>query len=217
MPENRLPVAALTCCLLLATTACGADDGGDRPDRAERTVEPTEVADLHAEPALTLDCLHVIDERPAPTGALTVFLGDVALETGRRLQPAEVDGSEPPHPLFAKSGLMVRAGARVDIEVLPAPGNGASIVWGNGRPAAGSVRVPGCPARSAEQPWLAFAGGYHVDRPGCVTLIVRSHGLRTKVHVPVGADCRTEGSSDRLETRPPPLGARPAKPVVPSV
>ena len=229
MPEKRVRAAAALTCLLLTATACGADgdgDGDDKPGRAQgsRAAEPTEVADSRPEPALTVECLHAIGEQPAPTSATTVFLGDVALETGRRLRPDKAGGNDSPHPLFAKSGLMVRNGAVVDIEVVPAPGNGTSIGWGNGRPSAGAVRVPGCTTGPTETSWVTFPGGYHVDRPGCVTLIVRSRGLQTKVHVPVGADCRVEhsadptrGSSDRLETRPPPLGSRPAKPLVPSV
>ncbi|MYS79059.1 hypothetical protein [Embleya scabrispora] len=226
MPEKRVRAAALTC-LLLTAAACSADgDGSDEPGmgRGSRTTEPTEIADIRPEPALTVDCLHAIGEQPAPTSSTTVFLGDVALETGRRLQAARAGGAEYPHPLFAKSGLMVRDGAVVDIEVVPAPGNGTSIGWGNGHPSAGAVRVPGCTTGSAETSWVTFSGGYYVDRPGCVTLVVRSRGSQTKVHVPVGADCRVEhsadptrGSSDRLETRPPPLGSRPAKPLVPSV
>ncbi|MFF7248864.1 hypothetical protein ACFZBU_33715 [Embleya sp. NPDC008237] len=188
MPEKRVPVAAALTCLLIAATACGA--GHDEPDRIEgnRTAEPTQVADIRPEPAVTVDCLHTIGTYPAPTSASTVFLGDVALETGRRLRTAEA-GTGDQHPLFAKAGLMVRNGAAVDIEVLPAAGNGTSIGWGNGLPSASSVRVPGCTTGSTEDSWAAFPGGYHVDRPGCVTLVVRSRGLQTKVHIPVGADC----------------------------
>ncbi|MET7304448.1 hypothetical protein [Embleya sp. NPDC005575] len=193
MPGKRVRVAAALTCLLLAAAACDADDAdnGDRPGTAEgnHTAEPTGVADIRPEPALTVDCLHVIGEQPAPTSTTTVFLGDVALETGRRLQTAKAGGTEYPHPLFAKSGLLVRDGAVVDIEVVPAPGNGTSIGWGNGRLPARSVRVPGCTSGSTETSWMAFPGGYYVDRPGCVTLVVRSRGLQTKVHVPVGADC----------------------------
>ncbi|MFJ8743880.1 hypothetical protein ACIRL2_31450 [Embleya sp. NPDC127516] len=195
MPEYRLRVATVLTCLLLTATGCGSDgddgpdDRADGPARVDRAPEPTEVADVRPEPTLTINCLHTIGERPEPTSDSTVVLGDVALETGRRLQTTKSTGTEYLHPLFAKSGLMVRNGAVVDIEVLPAPGNGASIGWGNGQSSAVAVRVPGCTTGSTANSWTAFPGGYYVDRPGCLTLVVRSRGLQTKVRVPVGADC----------------------------
>ncbi|OPC80120.1 hypothetical protein B4N89_03390 [Embleya scabrispora] len=141
---------------------------------------------------MTVDCAGRIATQAAPPVGYTVLLGDVALETDRRLQTSRTTGAESAHPLFAKSGLVVRGGTVVDLEVVPTPGHGAAIGWGNRDTTAGAIRVPDCTegtTGTGEPAWVAFAGGFHVDRPGCVTLIVRSRGLRTRAHIPVGADC----------------------------
>ncbi|MFI1580434.1 hypothetical protein [Embleya sp. NPDC020630] len=86
----------------------------------------------------------------------------------------------------------MRGGTAVDLEVVATPGRGAAIGWGNRDTMAGAIRIANCADGTnvaGEPAWVAFAGGFHVDRPGRVTLIVRSRGLRTGAHVPVGADC----------------------------
>ena len=108
-----------------------------------------------------------------------VVLDNVALPVGRTLQvnPA---GSESELPLFAKHGLVVRAGAAVELQV--PPGWETRVQAWLGKP--GGTRtggnVPACPARG-QAPWLVFAGGYWVDAPVCVPLIVRTQGRETQV------------------------------------
>ncbi|MDQ6771437.1 MAG: hypothetical protein M3024_00360 [Candidatus Dormibacteraeota bacterium] len=75
----------------------------------------------------------------------------------------------------------------VDLAVAPGWESRAAIGWGNpGRPAP-AVHVPACTAGTA--PWLAFAGGYWVDKPVCVPLEVGARGQHAEVHIGVGTPC----------------------------
>ncbi|WP_406279988.1 hypothetical protein [Embleya sp. NBC_00896] len=195
MPEIRVRAVAALTCLLLSTIACGSDrsdrSGGndDTPAKRVRGAEPTEIADPGPAPLLMVNCLHAINAAPGPSSTYTTFLGDVAFETDRTLQTSRAEGTEYPHRLFAKSGVAVRDGAVVDIQVVPDPDNGTSVAWGSPGPFADLLRIPGCTTGSTTDKWMAFPGGFYVDKPGCVTLIVRAHGEQTRVHIPVGAAC----------------------------
>jgi len=64
-----------------------------------------------------------------------------------------------------------------------------SIGWG-GAPAAPSHRllVPNC-ANPGDAGWLAYAGGYWIDHPACVPLIVKAGGKQQQVHIGLGIAC----------------------------
>ncbi|MBM2621321.1 hypothetical protein JIG36_38045 [Actinoplanes sp. LDG1-06] len=125
-----------------------------------------------------VDCAHDIGGRP-PDNSYRLVLDAVALPTGR-LQTA---GSGEPGRLFAKTGLLVRAGTEVE---LTATTEDVTIGWGSPGPEATTITVPACPSAAG---WLAFPGGYHVPKPMCVNLIVRAHGREERAEVRVGADC----------------------------
>lgn len=140
----------------------------------------------------TLVCEHSIDGGPPPPG-FQVVLGVVALptsEAGPALQ-AGPGGNGPGFPaLFAKTGLLVRAGAQVELETPEQPGNRTALGWGSWAqdPPTPRFVVPGCPdARGTG--WLAYAGGYYADRPLCLPLTVRSGGREQQVSIGVGTAC----------------------------
>ncbi|TQS42132.1 hypothetical protein [Cryptosporangium phraense] len=120
-----------------------------------------------------------------PSDYTTVFDG-VALLTSGVVQAAETSPTEP-HRLFAKTGLVVRAGREVTLSVGPE----AAIFWGN-RAAVWTrtLLVPACPQPpGAKGPWLAYPGGYAVDTPTCLPLRV-TVGTRSKtLRVPAGKPC----------------------------
>ncbi|MYW02659.1 hypothetical protein [Streptomyces sp. SID3343] len=194
MPDNRGRLLATLSCVLLAVAGCGSSGDADKPlgeAAAERgAVEPTTPAEIGPEPVHRVDCAGRIQAVAAPTDTYTVVLGDVAFETSRKLQATDGGGTDAPHPWFAKTGLLVRDGAAVDILVEGKDADHAAVGWGNGASGgAQSVRVPGCAGDGAETPWTVFPGGYWVDQPRCVTVTVRVRGEQTRVRVPVGADC----------------------------
>ncbi|GAA4444962.1 hypothetical protein [Phytohabitans houttuyneae] len=88
--------------------------------------------------------------------------------------------------LFAKQGLLVRAGTAVEVGVAPEAAGDVRIGWGSPGPEGALIRVPACPSGNE---WLAFAGGYTVRGPVCVPLVVRAHGRQERARVSVGAAC----------------------------
>lgn len=159
-----------------ASTVPASAPGGTEPSR------PTG-------PVSVLRCADVVGTQPEPSAESGVVLGVVALPTGRVLEAYDAGEPGPAGRLFAKWGLLVRAGAELDIAVLPSWANRARIGWGSPAARGVRVRVPGCPPSSGGGQWLAFAGGYWVDEPGCVPLTVYSGGQAVRVDVAVGRAC----------------------------
>ncbi len=85
--------------------------------------------------------------------------------------------------LFAKDGLLVRAGAKAVLTVAD-PAH-VSIGWGKPGPVTKRLVIPGCGADG----WLVFPGGYYVDQPRCITVHVTSGTSRQDVRIGVGVAC----------------------------
>jgi hypothetical protein len=169
-----LGVAALAALLV---TGCGGDPAPD--SAAVRTQR--------------LHCAGYIDTQP-PGSDLRVVLGVVALPASpgaAALQTASSgDASAAGARLFAKRGLVVKAGTSFEIEVPRDAADRLSIGWGNPARRAGRVVVRDCRRRSgAASGWLAYAGGYWVADPGCVTVVVRARGQARRVRIGLGAAC----------------------------
>jgi hypothetical protein len=132
-----------------------------------------------------IDCDHSIATMPAPTPGTRIVLGVVALPTNV-LQAVPMEGR-----FWSKRGLEVLAGVVVEISVAPEAAGHAEIGWGSPGQPGTSLRVNGCSALGggAVRPWLAFAGGYWVDSPACVPIVVRSNGRAARVRVAVGVAC----------------------------
>jgi hypothetical protein len=166
-------VAALACVL----TACTGDP----------VTVPTSAPTLPVPPSSdALRCGDAIDVMNAPPSDRTVVLGVIALPTTRVLQ-ASPSGSAP--RLFAKDGLVVRVGARVVLRIGDAWVEHARIAWGNPGTASDQVRVAPTDCTGAASRWVAFAGGYYVDEPTCLPIVVESGATRQVVYIPVGAAC----------------------------
>jgi hypothetical protein len=136
----------------------------------------------------TLPCDQAIDADAHP-GSLKVLLGVVALPVSPgygALQTART-GESGPLRLFAKTGLVVKAGASFQLAI-PAPFSAhARIGWGSPASSSRQIDVDRCAAPGSG--WSAFAGGYWVDRPACLPVVVRSHGDQATVHVGIGTAC----------------------------
>ena len=126
----------------------------------------------------SVNCAHDIGGRP-PDDNFRLVLDAVALPTG----VLESHDSGEPGRLFAKTGLLVRAGTAVELTVTTP---GVTIGWGSPGPEGTTIRVPACPSTNG---WLAFAGGYTVTEPACVALTVRAGGREQRAEVSVGARC----------------------------
>lgn len=189
--ESPLHACSSLVLILVAVVGCG----GASPATAGEPLPPlTPVASASARaplamtPAdateLTLACSQSIEALeqvpPSHTPVLDVVAlggigpGGVPLQTARHTSDS----------LFAKSGLLVKSGARFEL-VVP-HGSSLRLVWGNKQAPVSRVRVTGC---AGPRPWLAFAGGFWVKEPGCADVVVREGAREQKVRVAIGATC----------------------------
>jgi hypothetical protein len=139
------------------------------------------------EPALA--CGDYIDAN-ASAAPLQVVLGVVALPASPRYPALGTslsgEGDEALR-LFAKTGLVIRPGTTFEL-IVPAPfARRLSIGWGLPGMPSHRVVVNSCPNPGGK--WLAYAGGYWIDHPACVPIIVRAGGKQQEVHIGVGAPC----------------------------
>ena len=141
---------------------------------------------------LTLNCRESSAILPPvrKVGGFEVLLGAVALQLHQVLAPTRSEFDEPAARLFAKTGLVVRSdGDVLEIRLMPRSRDHARIAW-VWRPAVLGVvvRVPRCPARDGRQ-WLAFPGGYYVEKESCIDLEVRKGRQIKRFSIGVGVPC----------------------------
>ena len=172
--------------LLLAATACNASTS---------TVTTTPL------PGMTvLLCQNVIWSDPAPPSDLSIVLDRVALPAVNALQANRSGDSDPSARLFTKSLIMIRRGASFDI-VVPDEWRGRLIIgWASQGRRSTHVRVPGCapthtlnPIRATSDDWLAYAFGFWVAEPACVSLMVQAGQAESTARIGLGASCPGQG------------------------
>jgi hypothetical protein len=183
------PGRVLVCVAAVATllTACTSHAASSHPAAtpAPAAVTTRSGGTSPAPGEASLSCQQSINAMPAVPTGYSVVLGVVALPTGRVLQ-ANAAGKGAPETLFAKQGLVVRAGAVFDLEVAPGWAAPARIGWGSPATPGPRLHVDAC---AGQDTWLAYAGGYWVDKPACLPLIVRADGQQETVNISVGVQC----------------------------
>lgn len=127
-------------------------------------------------------CNNAIAHNPSPTQG-PVILNAVALPSIVLQAGLTEDGK-----YFAKHGLEVLTGKTVDLIVEGDDIGYATIGWNS--ESRSHVRFPGCRADLNPPDWAVYAGGYTVDEPRCVTLLVRVNGKAAKVPIAVGKPCQ---------------------------
>ncbi|HSO95799.1 MAG TPA: hypothetical protein VLV81_07130 [Acidimicrobiia bacterium] len=144
----------------------------------------------------TLRCSDQIGASSGPAASRTTVSGTVALTTRAALGAGPGgDASDPNARFFAKDGLQFRTGASFDLRVPPEWRGRVSLGWGNPAPRTTHLRVAGCawtPSPSQSSPrgtWLAFAGGYWVRQPACVSVLVTVGHRTRRVHIGIGVAC----------------------------
>ncbi|HSR84053.1 MAG TPA: hypothetical protein VLM11_07720 [Streptosporangiaceae bacterium] len=136
-----------------------------------------------------LDCGNYINGNAA-AAPLRVVLGVVGLPISPgypALQTALSGGGNGALRLFAKTGLRVRPGTEFELLVPARFTSRLSIGWGNPGTPSHRVVVNNCP--QAGSGWLAYPGGYWIDHPACVQIIVRAGSKQQLVHIGVGTAC----------------------------
>lgn len=155
-----------------------------------------------AEPAAAmLKCADYIDAQP-PSNNFQIVLGVVALPTSpsHAALQTSAGGPDPSLRLFAKTGLVIKAGTNFELIVPDQPADRLAIGWGQNSTPSRSVIVANCPD-GRHTGWLAYPGGYWLSAPACVSLIVRADGKDQLVHIGLGTPCPgqqpPQGPSDR--------------------
>jgi hypothetical protein len=170
-----------------AAPAGSSTPGSSTPSRTTSSA-PASTGDQPVADTTSIICEHAIDGFP-PTPEFTVVLDAVALPTSpgySALQGAD-SGSTP--RLFAKTGLLVRAGVESRVELPASVASNVGIGW-SGWPAQPSrtVVVPACPDLEGTG-WLTFAGGYWADQPLCLPVDVRAGDRQQRVEIGIGTPC----------------------------
>lgn len=139
---------------------------------------------------VNVDCDHEIGHAP-PDDAEEVIADAVALvDADAVLHPTPVEGVDGTafdgDWIWAKDGVTVRGGVKVELSVPDALEGSLLIGWG--APAEPATRVVlHC---DGESEWWSFSGGYWAAQPGCHTVEVRVAGGDVHVvGIPVGVGC----------------------------
>jgi len=136
-----------------------------------------------------LDCGSYIDGN-GPVAPLQVVLGVVALPVSPRypaLQTSLSGDGNAALRLFAKTGLIIRPGTEFELIVPARFTSRVSIGWGDPGTPSHLVVVDNC--LNSGGGWLAYAGGYWIDHPACVPIIVRAGSRQQQVRIGVGRAC----------------------------
>jgi len=187
-------VTAVAIAMLLA--ACTSGTGGSSTGKTSPvatsghvSVRPTGPARLlPGESALA--CGDYIDNN-AQAAPLQVVLGVVALPVspGYPALGTSLSGDgNGPLRLFAKTGLVIRPGTRFELIVPARFTSRLRIGWGKPGTPSQRVVVDDC-ANTGGPRWLAYAGGYWIDHPACVSIIVSVGGKQQQVHIGIGTAC----------------------------
>lgn len=146
---------------------------------------PDVVAPLAVQSTLNCADAALVVRRAAP---LRVVLGVVALPVSPGYPALQTWRTEASPRLFAKTGLFVRPGARLTVSV---PSNQAQrpyIGWGNpAKSLSREVVVPACPGPAHQ--WLAWPGGYWIEHPACVSVVVHTDSRQRTVRIGLGTPC----------------------------
>jgi hypothetical protein len=196
--SSALVTAAVIGLLLAACTngtgSTGRPDTGKTgpaatsgPAPARSNGLPTSSATPAAESVLDCDSFIDSSARPAP---LRVVLGVVGLPVSPgypALQTSLTGDGNGPLRLFAKTGLVIRPGTTFELIVPARFASRLSIGWGSPGVPSHEILVDNCASTGGG--WLAYAGGFWIDHPACVPIIVRAGGKQQQVHIGIGTAC----------------------------
>lgn len=141
--------------------------------------------------SISLNCSGPIDVVSSPSDVqMSDVLGVVGLDTTSTFQVGRTGGADP-HRLFAKTGLLVHAGREATLSVPASRSARFSIAWGNHAAEwTSDLHIPACPPPpSGSGQWLAFPGGFNLDKAACIPLEVRAGSRTATVHMSVGTRC----------------------------
>ena len=199
--KSRSAIGPTMGACLLALTSCSTDARSEPagPPSHGPQAPGTSVVSGRNGSVEHLSCDDSIGTAHPPVPGLQVILGVVALPTstaGPALGTSRTGQTSSIPRLFAKTGLLVRAGADFRIVVPQGSGRRLGIGWGSSASPSKAVAVSHCPRAGLPGNWIAFAGGYWLNHPACVALQVQTVQETKTVHIGLGTPCPGQ--------RPPP-------------
>jgi hypothetical protein len=178
------PIAGvLTAACFILVSCTGDSSGGSAPSRAPESFSA---------PVTALECANGVST-DLRASDLQVVLGVVALPASPRAAALGTGrlGERGQPRLFAKSALVVRAGDSFELLAAQAPPRSLAFSWSphpETPTPTRSLDVSRCRS-TYNSKWLAFVGGYYVNRASCATLIVRTATSQRRVKIGLGAPC----------------------------
>ncbi|MEV5209534.1 hypothetical protein AB0K35_18855 [Micromonospora sp. NPDC053740] len=140
-------------------------------------------------------CTPSVDTLAAPPAGYRLVGEDVAVPDAPVMSAEDSGETEPAARLFAKWGLIVRAGTVVDLRVAAGWQDRARLGWGGTGTRAAAVTVHACTPEGGQAQWMAFVGGTWVAQAACVPLIVTSNGQNDSVDLGIGVPCDKAATS----------------------
>lgn len=198
-PRGMKIVTLLLTAALLTGCTGGSSEGSDEhespPPEGEST-RPTgsETPAAEAE-TVSIPCSDNIRQqgKPPPTAEVYAMVdGAVGFPSLKdpALQAVSVTGSDAPGTgewWWAKQGLVVKGGHRVELRVAPEWADHMRMGWGFAPITRSTSVVAECPSKPD---WRSVPGGYWVKKPGCYTVHVQvNSGSVHKVKLGIGAPC----------------------------
>jgi hypothetical protein len=150
-------------------------------------------------PSAALACADYIDTQPPP-GDFDVVAGVVALPASPQHVALQASDGGPgsAERLFAKTGLLVRAGATFELVVPSTVADRMAVVWGGPGTPTRRLTVDACRLRDGSAAgWLAYPGGYLVDEVMCAPLDVVVRGTPHRVLLGIGQACPGQAAPPR--------------------
>ncbi len=187
--SSRATLAVVGICLTVASCS-SATPGAGQSTPATGTPTSSETSWASSVVASsTLQCAAQIGTEP-PADDLRVVAGVVALPAATTAEPLQAvpRSNDSTTRFYAKRGLVIKTSQTFELIVPPAQRDHLAIGWGDFTQPTWRLRVS---CNDTNATWLSFAGGYFTTRRECISLIVRAHGQRERVHIGIGARCRT--------------------------
>lgn len=184
--SRRTWIVAVPLAVLSTTLAACAQSPGNPPSPS---AAPASVPSSAVARNATISCAMPIRVASRPPDSATVALESVAIVGYPG--PLENFGSHaPPYTYQQKIGLNVHEGSRITLRVADQGSNRVAIAWGtNHRQWAKKLTIPSCGPDTKTAPWLTFPGGFAIDRPACIQVMVSTDHHTTTMRIPVGKAC----------------------------
>jgi hypothetical protein len=123
-----------------------------------------------------------------------IYFGRVGLPTVDEMQASPSGLDDPSAEYFAKAGLYALPGKPFTLIVPRRWRDRLSIAWGGARRTL-RLRVDlACVNALPPGTWVAYPGGFWIDRPACAPLTIKTARSTKRVHLGIGKACEGQAA-----------------------